>query len=74
MVLHWSIYLEDAIRAVLFGRPKTEATRKVHFIFFAFMADELASFFTVFRCENMDTEKLISAVSFICHAMYLIES
>jgi hypothetical protein len=74
MVLHQSVYVEDAISAALFGRPKTKATRKVRLIFLALIAGEVTSVFTVYRCENMNTEKLISIVSITCHAMYVIES
>jgi hypothetical protein len=54
--LLWNVYIEDVISATLFDHPKTKATRKMHFIFFALFAGEVTSVFTVFGCENMDIE------------------
>jgi hypothetical protein len=56
MVTHLKVYVHDAISAALFGRSKIRAMRKVSFIFFAANAGEVASVFTVFSCENMDTK------------------
>jgi hypothetical protein len=47
---------------------------KANLISFALIAAKVTSDFAVFRCENMVTGKLISALSFVCHDMYMIES
>jgi hypothetical protein len=59
---------------LIFGRPEIKSTRNVDLIFSVLTSDEVTSVFTVFRFKNMDTEKLISAVFFVWHAMYINKS